>query len=89
MGSRDDVQKITYFKENSENEVRFFNLRFKTEKRNFEMLYLQLPGEVRTKNVDFLIICLITRVSSQDGKRSYLINWSYFVLSLDTWRSQG
>ena len=80
MGSKDDVQKITYFKENSENEVRFFNLRFKTEKRNFEMLYLQLPGEVRTKNVDFLIIGLITRVSSQDGKRSYLINWFYFVL---------
>ena len=80
MGSKDDVQKITYFKENSENEVRFFNLRFKTEKRNFEMLYLQLPGEVRTKNVDFLIIGLITRVSSQDGKRSYLINWFYFLL---------
>ena len=80
MGSKDDVQKITYFKENSENEVRFFNLRFKTEKRNFEMLYLQLPGEVRTKNVDFLIIGLITTVSSQDGKRSYLINWFYFVL---------
>ena len=80
MGSKDDVQKITYFKENSENEVRFFNLRFKTEKRNFEMLYLQLPGEVRTKNVDFLIIGLITRVSSQDRKRSYLINWFYFVL---------
>ena len=68
MGSKDDVQKITYFKENSENEVRFFNLRFKTEKRNFEMLYLQLPGEVRTKNVDFLIIGLITRVKKSGLK---------------------